>query len=128
MKTTKKNMAFTAYYGQNGIRNHRVGSIQEYNGYYEDISKIIYSETEDVNHTMQVLMQKGVFSSCKVVFGVLHKMNAEVMEMATRLSEMSIIVILYVVTEEKYEDYIKLNNERIKIITVPIEAELEGRL
>jgi len=33
-----------------------------------------------------------------------------------------------VVTDEKYEDYVKLNNERRKIITVPIEAEPEGRL
>ena len=55
-------------------------------------------------------------------------MNQEIMEMTEQLSQSGIPVVLYVVTEEKYEDYIKLNNERRNIITVPVDAELEGRL
>ena len=124
----EKNMAFTAWYGQNGIQNYRVGSMQEYNAYYESISKINFSETENIGQTMLKLMQGGTFSSCKVAFGVLHEMTGEIMEIAVRLSELSTTVVLYVVTEEKYEEYVKQSNERIKIITVPIEAELEGRL
>ena len=124
----EKNMAFTAWYGQNGIQNYRVGSMQEYNAYYESISKINFSEIENIGQTMLKLMQGGTFSSCKVAFGVLHEMTGEIMEIAVRLSELSTTVVLYVVTEEKYEEYVKQSNERIKIITVPIEAELEGRL
>lgn len=124
----EKNMAFTAWYGQNGIQNYRVGSMQEYNAYYESISKINFSKTENIGQTMLKLMQGGTFSSCKVAFGVLHEMTGEIMEIAVRLSELSTTVVLYVVTEEKYEEYVKQSNERIKIITVPIEAELEGRL
>jgi len=35
---------------------------------------------------------------------------------------------LYVVTDEKQEEYVKFSNERRKIITVPIHAQPEGRL
>ena len=73
-------------------------------------------------------MAKGAFSNCKVAFGIIHEMNQDIMEMTEQLSQSGILVVLYVVTEEKYEDYIKLNNERRNIITVPVNAELEGRL
>jgi hypothetical protein len=74
------------------------------------------------------LLEKGAFAGCKVAFGILHELNKDIMETVTRLSESGVLVVLYVVTEEKYEDYIKLNNERRNIITVSVNAELEGRL
>ena len=124
----EQNMPFTAYYSQGKTVSKRVNGVREFNEYYENVSRIIYSDTEDVAGVMHELMAKGAFSNCKVAFGIIHEMNQDIMEMTEQLSQSGILVVLYVVTEEKYEDYIKLNNERRNIITVPVNAELEGRL
>ena len=124
----EQNMPFTAYYSQGKTVSKRVNGVREFNEYYENVSRIIYSDTENVAGVMRELMAKGAFSNCKVAFGIIHEMNQDIMEMTEQLSQSGILVVLYVVTEEKYEDYIKLNNERRNIITVPVNAELEGRL
>lgn len=124
----EQSMPFTAYYSQGKTVSKRVNGVREFNEYYENVSRIIYSDTEDVAGVMRELMAKGAFSNCKVAFGIIHEMNQDIMEMTEQLSQSGILVVLYVVTEEKYEDYIKLNNERRNIITVPVNAELEGRL
>lgn len=124
----EQNMPFTAYYSQGKTVSKRVNGVREFNEYYENVSRIIYSDTEEVAGVMHELMAKGAFSNCKVAFGIIHEMNQDIMEMTEQLSQSGILVVLYVVTEEKYEDYIKMNNERRNIITVPVNAELEGRL
>lgn len=124
----EQSMPFTAYYSQGKTVSKRVNGVREFNEYYENVSRIIYSDTEDVAGVMRELMAKGAFSNCKVAFGIIHEMNQDIMEMTEQLSQSGILVVLYVVTEEKYEDYIKMNNERRNIITVPVNAELEGRL
>ena len=124
----EKNMTFTAYYGQNGVVSSRVEGLSEYEEYYESISKIICSEREDVTRMMMELIERGILWNSKVLFCVLHELNEEIMRMTAQLSEARLMVVLYVVTEEKYEDYVRQSNERRKIITIPVEAELEGRL
>ena len=124
----EQSMPFTAYYGQGKTVSKRVNGVREFNEYYENVSRIIYSDAEDVAGVMHELMAKGAFSNCKVAFGIIHEMNQDIMEMTEQLSQSGILVVLYVVTEEKYEEYIKLNNERRNIITVPVDAQLEGRL
>lgn len=124
----EKNMSFTAYYGQSGIVSKRVESIREYEEYYESIAKVVYSEDEDFTCLMAELTKRGAFWNGKLLFGILHELNEEIMRMTEQLARAGMIVILYVVTEEKYEDYVRQSNERRKIITIPVEAELRGRL
>jgi len=124
----EKNMTFTAYYGQNSVISSRVEGLGEYEEYYESIAKINCSEREDVTRMMMELIERGILWNCKVLFCVLHELNKEIMRMTAQLSEAGLMVVLYVVTEEKYEDYIRQSSERRKIITIPVEAELEGRL
>jgi len=124
----EKNTVFTVYIHQFKTISKKVNGIHEFNDYYENLSKTVFHENADTVGLMRELTKQGIFAGCRVVFGVLHELNDEIMDMTIRLSESGVLVVLYVVTDEKYEDYVKLNNERRKIITVPIEAEPEGRL
>lgn len=93
------NIGFSAYYGQNGPVEKHVESIRDYDVFYEEIAKVVYREEEDF-------------------YGLLTEW----------LTEAGLLVILYVVTDEQMEDVIRQNNERRKIIVLPVEEELEGRL
>ena len=50
------------------------------------------------------------------------------MRMTAKIADAGILVILYVVTEVNLEEYLRQSNERRKIMAIPVEAELEGRL
>ena len=124
----ERNMAFSAYYYQNRMVTKRVNGIREFNDYYDELSKTVFSQDADCARMMHELMECGVFGGCKVAFGVLHELNDEIMDLTMRLSEAGVLVVIYVVTEDEYEDYVKWNNERRKIIVVPVDGNPEGRL
>ena len=122
------NVEFNTFYGQNGLIKRHVEGIRDFDDLYERVSKIVYSKDEDMLQTLTMLVERGEIMHSKVVFAVLHEMTDKIMLLTTRLSEMGMIMILYVVTDKNIEEYIRQSNERRKIIAIPVEAELEGRL
>jgi len=124
----ENNMEYTAYYSQGKTVEKTISDVKDFNGLYENLSEVIFSEREDVCRFMNELYARDVFRESKVIFGVLHELNKEILEKTIRISETGVLVVLYVVTDEKQEEYVKFSNERRKIITVPIHAQPEGRL
>lgn len=124
----EKNMAFTAYYGQNGMTKKRVDGIGDFDSFYEGMSRVIYSDDENFMQTLTYALEKNIISENRVIFCVLHELTEELMRMTAKMAESGILVVLYVVTEANLEEYLRQSNERRKIIVIPVEAELEGRL
>jgi len=58
----------------------------------------------------------------------LHELTPEIMQMTEELAETGMLLVLYVVTDEDMTEYLRQSNERRKIVLVPTEADLEGRL
>lgn len=124
----ENNVEFNAYYGQKGLVRTHVSGITCFDGFYDEVSQIVYSEDEDIVRELKALLERGEIMHSKVLFCVLHEMTEEIQQLTARLAEMGLVMILYVITDEKMEDYIRQSNERRKIIAIPVEAELEGRL
>lgn len=124
----EKNVGFTAYYGQNGVVRNRVDGIGNFDDFYENVSKIVYSEDESFLHMLSEVVAQGELSQSRVLFCVLHELQEEIMQFTEWLTEAGYLIILYVVTEDNIENYVRQSNERRKIIPIPVEAELEGRL
>lgn len=124
----EKNIGFTAYYGQNGVVQNRVEGIGSFDEFYEKMSQVIFSSDEDVVQTLTMAIKQGMIQQTRVLFCVVHKLTDEIMQFTEQLTEAGILIVLYVVTEENIEDYLRQSNERRKIIAIPAEAELEGRL
>lgn len=124
----EQDIGFHAYFGQNGLRKQHVEGLKTFDEFYEYVSKIVYSEDEDVLQTLTMLAKQGEIIYCKVLFIILHEITADIMQLTDRLAEMGILLVLYVITEENIDEYSKQSNERRKIIAVPVEAEPEGRL
>lgn len=124
----EKNMAFTAYYGQNGMTKKRVDGIGDFDSFYEGMSRVIYSDDENFMQTLTYALEKNIISENRVIFCVLHELTEELMRMTAKMAESGILVVLYVVTEANLEEYLRQSNERRKIIVISVEAELEGRL
>jgi hypothetical protein len=87
-----------------------------------------FREEDRLQNVMKLLFDNGVLLRSKLIFGVLHQMDDEIMRMTIRLSDAGVSVIWYLVTEEDCTKYLKQNNERRKIIVIPVEAQPDGRL
>ncbi len=122
------NMEFTAYYGQNGMVQECVEGVRGFDAFYQRMSRVIFDGGEEVTQTVVSAIEQGLILRTKMLFCVVHEVSGEFMELTEQLTEAGIMVVIYVVTEEDIEQYLRLSNERRKIIAIPVEAELEGRL
>ncbi len=124
----ERNMAFTAYYGQNGVKKNRVNDTAGFDDFYESISKVVFGEEEIFLQYLTEAVKQVDFLQNKVLFFVLHELTEEIMQITEQLVAMGIWIVLYVVSEENMDDYLRQSNDRRRNIIIPVEAELEGRL
>lgn len=123
-----KNIPFTAYYGQKGIVTEQVRGIGDFDRFYKDVSDICFDKEEDFRETLTVLANQGSLYESRIVFGILHKIDDEILRIAEELDRAGILMIFYVVTDENIDGYIRQSTERRKIIAVSMDAVLEGTL
>ena len=123
-----RNITFTAYYGQSGVRNSHVDSLGDFEEFYLKSSEMIFDKAEEVGETLAEAMTRGGIRNSKVVFVILHRWDESVARMTDELSAGGVIVVAYLVTEEDAQEYMKLSSLRRRIIAIPIEGELEGVL
>lgn len=123
-----RNITFTAYYGQSGVRNSHVNSLGDFEEFYLKSSEMVFDKEEEVGGTLIEAMTRGGIRNSKVVFVILHRWDEGVARMTEELSAGGVIVVVYLVTEEDAQEYMKLSSLRRRIVAVPIEGELEGVL
>ena len=123
-----RNITFTAYFGQSGVRNSHVDSLGDFEEFYLQSSEMIFDKAEEVGETLSEAMTRGEIRNSKVVFVILHRWDESVARMTDELSAGGVIVVAYLVTEEDAQEYIKLSSLRRRIVAIPIEGELEGVL
>lgn len=63
-----------------------------------------------------------------MVFLVLHEPDEDILELTERLSEGGAVVIVYCVTDRALEEAVRQSSVRRRIIVLPVEEELEGRM
>ena len=73
-------------------------------------------------------MTRGNIRNSKVVFVILHKWEEQTARMTEELAAGGMIVVIYLVTGENAQAYIKQGSMRRRIVVVPVEGELEGSL
>lgn len=124
----ERNAAFTAFYGQNGMAWEYVEGINGFDAFYKKVSGVIFDERENFEEVLSEAMKQRAFLQSQVVFCVVSGMSEGIMRLAGQLDKAGTIIVLYVVTDENIEDYVKQSNERKRIIALPVEAGLEGGL
>ena len=122
----RQDMEFCVHYRQNSMVREYVRGIQDFNEFYDRMSEMSFSMEERTKETFAYLLEEGVLWGSKAVFCVLHEISNEIMEGTRRLAESGTIVVIYVITNQNQEEYVRQGSERRKVIVIPIEAELEG--
>lgn len=124
----EKNIPFSAYCGQKGIVSSHVPALRDFDSFYRQVSDIRFDREEDFSQTFPEVLERGLLFESRVVFCVLHRPGNALPELAERLDRAGSLVVLYLITDENIDDYIRQGSERLRIIGVPLDGPLEGRL
>lgn len=119
---------FHAYYGQNGVVSEHVEGINRFDDFYHKVSKISFSREECLQDVMEQVAGQGILWGNSLVFCVLHELPPAVLDVTERLAVSGVVVVIYVVTDQDPKDFVKQGSMRRRIVAIPVEAALEGRL
>lgn len=124
----EKNIPFSAYFSQRGITSAHLEGLGDFDGFYRQVSEIQFDQKENFQQTLLEMTESGTLFESKVIFCVLHQINEDILKLAEHLEQAGSLVVLYVITDENIEDFSRQSNERLKIMTISVDASLEGRL
>lgn len=124
----EKNTPFSAYFGQGQLSFTHVDGLGDFDGFYRQVSQTGFDQEEDFQKTLLEAMENGGIFGSRTVFCVLHQLNDQILTLADRLEKSGSLIILYLITDENADAYIRQSDERLKIIAIPVDAALEGRL
>lgn len=124
----QKNVTYTAFYSQKGLRQSRVEGIRSYETFYQEMAQVIFEEEEAGSEVFAVLTAQGALAESKVVIAVLHEIEDGMIQLAGQLAAGGQLVVLYVVTDQNIESYVRQSSSRLRIMAVPTDTELEAWL
>ena len=120
--------AFDAYYGQNGVVKNHVEEISGFDDFYHSVSEINFDRNEHPQDVLEQVTGQGVIWGNSLVFCVFHELSPVILDITERLAAGGVIVVIYVVTDEDPKELLKQGSTRRRIVVLPVEAALEGRL
>ena len=119
---------FYTYYGQNGVVKRRVEGVNQFNDFYHEVSEIAFDEEERLQDILEQVVGQGVLWDSNLVFCVFHELDPVILNVTERLAANGVFVVIYLITDQDPKDYVKEGSTRRRIVVIPIEGELEGRL
>ncbi len=124
----ERNVTVSAYYAHNGVQRCDITGMRSFEDFYARMSGLYFEEENDPEALFGQLYEQGVLSDTKVVIGVFHRWNDAMMHWMEQLSVSGVIVLVYLVTDENMDEYMRQNTARKKVIVIPTDGELEGVL
>ena len=124
----EKNINYSILWEQNGLQKFQVNGISQIDHWYEETSKVIFGENQDVNVLMQHIMQERLYLGAQTIILVAHEVEEELMNRLQQLSLEGYRVVLYLITDKNVEEYVRRSNSRLKIVVLPVEGDLEELL
>lgn len=119
---------FSAYYGQSGVVRKHVEGMDDFDDFYHSVSNIAFSKDEHPQNVLEQVIEQGVLWGSNLVFCVLHELDTAILDITERLAASGVVVVIYVITDQDPMGYVKQGTTRRRIVVIPVEAALEGRL
>lgn len=123
-----KDAGFSVYYSQDALVKKQVQGMKDFDAFYREIDEVMFREDENLYGTLEQAMSGGNLWANRLAFFILHDLDEQIIEMTKRLAVEGTMVVIYAVTDNSQEQYIRQSSERRKIMAIPIEAQLEGIL
>lgn len=124
----KKQQRITTYWMQNGIKKCDIENMRSFQEFHGKAEGVMFAQDEDSLQMFRDLCASGTLYASKMVIGVFHEVNDEMVYLAEQLATVGITVLLYIVTDKDIEEFVRQSTVRKHIIVVGTETELGGVL
>lgn len=124
----KQKVGFEVLYRKGGLCRARVEGAGDYDAFYQEVAQTIFDGNEKGSTAFAELIGQGIFADQKAVIAILHQIDEKLMAAAGQLSMAGVMVILYIVTDENIEEYLREKSSRLHILAVPVHKDLEDWL
>lgn len=121
----EKNIPVNIFCSRDSFVPDRINGVGEFGDFYELIKELEFDHAADTISRIRQVLGKGTAFDKQVVFFLLQKPDLEILDMTKQISENGVIVVLYVVTEEKIDDFCAMSNANRRIIAVTPQDKLE---
>ena len=101
---------------------------RNFDEFYKIVSEVSFDRDEKFTEILFEAEKCGIISGSRLLFCVLSELNDEIIKLTEEFGRTGTLLVLYVITDESMESYLKQSNERRRIMTIPVESGLEGRL
>lgn len=123
-----RDTGFRAWYRQGAPVRQQVRGLKDFEGFYQNIAEVTFGEEEDIGELLDAAEALGELWDNRVLFFVLHRVSDRLFQAVDRLAAGGIAVVIYAVTEEELTEAVRQSGGRCRMIQIPTEAPLEGRL
>ena len=132
-----RNVAFTVMHGsgvsqsnpksslQSSVSHRSVAGISDFEAFYQEIAKVGFDERIESREMFIRLAEQGVMSCGSTAIVVLHEIDQMMVNAAGELAAVGMLLVLYVVTDENIEQYVRQGSSRLRIIAVSTNTALE---
>ncbi len=121
-----KNIKYTAVWGQE--QHFEVEGLGQFEHFYNLTSGVTFDEKEKVEMLLQGLADSAVRFRYQTFVLVVHELNDRLFAIAQLLAAEGAYIVLYAVTDANMEEYSRQGNDRLKVIEIPVEGNLEELL
>ena len=122
---SEKAIPVTTCCGREKLGGNRLNGMGDFGDFYELTKELEFDRAEDTKGRIRHILDRGTALDKRVVFLVLQKMDREILEMTRPIAENGVIVVFYVITEEKTEDLRTMGDGNRRIIAVTQQDKLE---
>ncbi len=123
-----KNVSLSAYYWQDGLVRQRVQGMKDFEGFYQSAAETVFGECRGIPEMLELVRAQGGLWDNRMVFFILHEPGEKIMAAAEELAAGGVAVVIYVVTDEEVQEYVRQAQGRKRMIVIPVEGPLEGRM
>lgn len=121
----EKNIPVNISCSRDSFMAHQINGVGEFGDFYELIKELEFDHAADTISRIRHVLGKGTAFDKQVVFFILQKPDLEILDMTKQISENGVIVVLYVVTEDRIDDFCAMSNANRRIIAVTPQDKLE---
>ena len=120
--------AFHLYLYDRSLKEYHSSGMRDFEGFYGLSAAVAFQEGRLFDDTLDLLMENGVLFSYRLLILVIHKVTERVLLYTEKIAESGSYVLIYAVTDESGEDFLKESTERRKFIRIGTEEEVSEKL
>lgn len=122
---SEKNIPVMIHCSQEKFGQSHLSGVGDFGEFYDHIREVEFDRAQDTKGRLLRILGRGAALDKHVAFFVLQKVDFEILETAKQVSENGVIVVFYVITEEKMDDLRAVSDGNRRIIAITPQDKLE---